>query len=167
MIFDRAKHKAEKYVALPAPRPALRVRRSLPAFLPRDFMSGRRPSAGFILKKTLWLIIIRHCTRSVLLWNISKKSVRTGPAGRPRAKPHREISILAPFFEVQKMDISGAYSKQYRGYACSSGRLLFPARFRRPVSLVYFFFPSFCHASSRFKVGYFFFRCFLLNYILG
>ena len=58
------------------------------------------------------------------------------PAGRPRAKPHREISILAPFFEVQKMDISGAYSKQYHGYACSSGRLLLPARFRRPVLLV-------------------------------
>ena len=26
---------------------------------------------------------IIYCTRSVLLWNISKKSVRTGPAGRP------------------------------------------------------------------------------------
>ena len=82
------------------------------------------------------LITSAFCTRSVFLWNVSKKSVRTGPAGRPRAKPHRKISILAPFFEVQKMDISGPYSKQYRGYACSSGRLLVPAHLRRPVLLV-------------------------------
>ena len=35
------------------------------------------------------------------------------------------------------MDISGAYSEQFRGYACFPGRLFFPARFRRPVLLVY------------------------------
>ena len=38
---------------------------------------------------------------------------------------------------MRKIGISGAYSKQFRGYACSSGHLLFYARFRCPVLLVF------------------------------
>ena len=77
-----------------------------------------RPSVDLSASSSIGIrISISFCTRSVLLWNISKKSVRTGPAGRPAPDetPQRD-AIWAPFFEVRKMDIFGAYSKQYRWF---------------------------------------------------
>ena len=78
--------------------------------------------------------VARSC--EILVKNRLEPARPAGRPGGPGQNPIGRYRFWPLFLEVQKMDISGAYSKQYRGYACSSGRLLLPARFRRPVLLV-------------------------------
>ena len=54
----------------------------------------------YVDEELLFLIARVACSCEILVKNRLEPA---RPPGRPRAKPHREISISAPFFEVQKI----------------------------------------------------------------